>query len=193
MKTLIRPAISLFIALSLITGLLYPLVITGIGNLAFPDQADGSLIVSDNKIIGSSLIGQNFSGPAYFWGRPSATSPMPYNGLNSGGSNFGPTNPAQKTAVANRIKALRDADPTNVQAIPVDLVTASGSGLDPEISPAAAYYQTPRIARVRNLKFETVEQLVVQYTEAPQLGVLGEARVNVLKLNLALDKAKLRN
>ncbi|MET3107281.1 K+-transporting ATPase ATPase C chain [Oxalobacteraceae bacterium GrIS 2.11] len=188
MKTLIRPAISLFVVLSVVTGLLYPLLTTGIGKVAFPDQANGSLIEKDHKIIGSTLIGQNFSTPGYFWGRPSATSPQPYNGLNSGGSNFGPTNPAQKAAVADRIKALHDADPGNTQAIPVDLVTASGSGLDPEISPAGAYYQIDRIAKARNISPETLKQLVAKYTDEPQLGILGEARVNVLKLNLALDE-----
>jgi K+-transporting ATPase ATPase C chain len=190
MKTLIRPAISLFILLSIVTGLMYPLITTGIAKVAFPDQANGSLIVKDNKIVGSSLIGQNFSGPGYFWGRPSATSPQPYNGANSGGSNFGPTNPAQKAAVADRIKALHDADPSTTEAIPVDLVTASGSGLDPEISPAAAYYQVQRIAKARGMNAGELKQLVAKYTEAPQLGVLGEARVNVLKLNLALDERK---
>jgi len=188
MKTLIRPAISLFILLSIATGIVYPVVTAGIGKITFPDQTNGSLIVKDHKIIGSSLIGQNFSSPGYFWGRPSATSPMPYNGLNSGGSNFGPTNPAQKAAVADRVKALHDADQSNTEAIPVDLVTASGSGLDPEISPAAAYYQVQRVARARNINAEALKQLVAKYTEGPQLGVLGEARVNVLKLNLALDK-----
>ena len=190
MKTLIRPAISLFVVLSVVTGLIYPLLTTGIGKVAFPDQANGSLIEKDHKIIGSTLIGQNFSTPGYFWGRPSATGPMPYNGVNSGGSNFGPTNPAQKAAVADRIKALHDADPTNPQAIPIDLVTASGSGLDPEISPAAAYYQVLRVAKARNMDNEAVKQLVAKYIQEPQLGVLGEARVNVLKLNLALDKFK---
>jgi K+-transporting ATPase ATPase C chain len=190
MKTLIRPAISLFVLLSVVTGVIYPLVTTGIGKVVFPDQANGSLIEKDHKILGSTLIGQNFSTPAYFWGRPSATGPMPYNGVNSGGSNFGPTNPAQKAAVADRIKALRDADPSNTQPVPVDLVEASGSGLDPEISPAAAYYQVQRVAKARKISAEAVKQLVAKYTEGPQLGVLGEARVNVLKLNLALDEHK---
>ena len=187
MKTLLRPALSLFIFLSIVTGLLYPLLTTAIGKVAFSHQASGSLLVKDDKIIGSTLIGQSFRSPAYFWGRPSATSPMPYNGVNSGGSNFGPTNPAQKSAVVDRIKVLHDADPANTQLIPVDLVTASGSGLDPEISPAAAYYQVHRIASLRGLNPETVASLVVQATDGPQLGLLGEARVNVLKLNLALD------
>jgi len=190
MKTLIRPAVSLFVILSVVTGVIYPLVTTGIGKVTFADQANGSLIEKNHNLVGSTLIGQNFSTPGYFWGRPSATSPQPYNGINSGGSNFGPTNPAQKAAVEDRIKALHDADPTNTQPIPVDLVTASGSGLDPEISPAAAYYQVQRVANTRHLASETVKKLVAQYTESPQLGVLGEYRVNVLKLNLALDQQK---
>ena len=188
MKTLIRPAVSLFVVLSVVTGLLYPALTTGIGSIVFPYQASGSLIEHDHKLLGSSLIGQQFSSPAYFWGRPSATSPMPYNGLSSGGSNFGPTNPAQKAAVADRVKALHDADPDNTQAIPVDLVTASGSGLDPEISPAGALYQIQRVARARHADPQQLRELVAQFTETPQLGMLGEARVNVLRLNLALDK-----
>jgi potassium-transporting ATPase KdpC subunit len=193
MKTLIRPALSLFLLLSIITGLLYPLLVTGIGKIAFADKASGSLIVKNNQIVGSALIGQNFSTPGYFWGRPSATGPMPYNGVNSGGSNFGPTNPAQKAAVADRVKALRDADPDNKLAIPIDLVTASGSGLDPEISPAGAYFQVARVAKARGLNADLVNNLVAQSIEEPQLGLLGEARVNVLKLNLALDKLSVRN
>ncbi len=188
MKTLIRPAISLFVLLSAVTGVLYPLVVTGIGKATLSDQTRGSLIEKDHKLVGSTLIGQNFSSPGYFWGRPSATSPQPYNGASSGGSNLGPTNPAQKAAVADRVRALHDADPTNLQAIPVDLVTASGSGLDPEISPAAAYYQLQRVANTRHMDPETVRKLIAQHTEMPQLGVLGEYRVNVLKLNLALDQ-----
>lgn len=193
MKTLIRPAISLFVVLSAITGLLYPILTTGFGKLVFPEQASGSLIEQDHRLLGSALIGQQFSSPAYFWGRPSATGPMPYNGVNSGGSNFGPSNPAQKAAVADRVKALHDADPDNTQAIPVDLVTASGSGLDPEISPAGAAYQVLRVARARHADPQQLKQLVEQFTEAPQLGMLGEARVNVLKLNLALDKLVAKN
>ena len=188
MKTLIRPAISLFVLLSVITGLLYPLATTGIGTILFPVQASGSLIEQNHKLLGSSLIGQQFSSPGYFWGRPSATGPMPYNGVNSGGSNFGPSNPAQKSAVAERIKALHDADPTNTGAIPVDLVTASGSGLDPEISPAGAGYQIARIAKARNVSATVLAQLIVQHTSPPQWGMLGEARVNVLQLNLSLDR-----
>jgi len=193
MKTLIRPALSLFVVLSAITGLLYPIVTTGIGKVIFPEQASGSLIEQDHKLLGSSLIGQQFSSPAYFWGRPSATSPMPYNGASSGGSNFSTGNPAQIAAVTDRIKALHEADPDNSQAIPVDLVTASGSGLDPEISPAGASYQLLRVARARHADPQQLKQLVAQYTEAPQLGMLGEARVNVLKLNLALDKLVAKN
>ena len=193
MKTLIRPAISLFIVLSAITGLLYPIVTTGIGKVVFPEQAGGSLIEQDHKLLGSGLIGQQFSSPAYFWGRPSATGPMPYNGVNSGGSNFSTGNPAQIAAVTDRIKALHEADPGNTQAIPVDLVTASGSGLDPEISPAGALYQVTRIARARHADPQQLRQLVAQFTEGPQLGMLGEARVNVLKLNLALDRLVAKN
>jgi K+-transporting ATPase ATPase C chain len=168
-------------------------VVTGIGKITIAEQANGSLIWKNNQIIGSTLIGQNFSSPNYFWGRPSATSPMPYNALNSGGSNFGPTNPAQKAAVVDRIKALRDADPDNKQEIPVDLVTASGSGLDPEISPAGAYFQAGRVARLRNIPAEAVKKLIAAHIEEPQLGLLGEARINVLKLNLALDKLTTSN
>ncbi len=193
MRTLLRPAISMFVLFTVVTGVIYPLLTTGIGKVVFPVQTSGSLIEKDHKIIGSTLIGQNFSTPGYFWGRPSATSPQPYNAVNSGGSNFGPTNPAQKSAVADRIKALHDADPTNTQAIPIDLVTASGSGLDPEISPAGAYYQLQRVAKARNLDPALVKQLVAQYTEGPQFGLFGEARVNVLQLNLALDKVGSRN
>jgi K+-transporting ATPase ATPase C chain len=183
----------MFVLFTVVTGVIYPLLTTGIGKVVFPVQTSGSLIEKDHKIIGSTLIGQNFSTPGYFWGRPSATSPQPYNAVNSGGSNFGPTNPAQKSAVADRIKALHDADPTNTQAIPIDLVTASGSGLDPEISPAGAYYQLQRVAKARNLDPALVKQLVAQYTEGPQFGLFGEARVNVLQLNLALDKVGSRN
>jgi len=188
MKTFIRPAISLFILLSVITGLLYPIATTGIGKILFPTQASGSLIEQNHKVLGSTLIGQQFSSPGYFWGRPSATGPMPYNGVNSGGSNFGPSNPAQKAAVADRVKALHEADPANTLAIPVDLVTASGSGLDPEISPAGATYQIGRIAKARDISATMLEHLILQHTVTPQFGVLGEARVNVLELNLALDR-----
>jgi len=187
MKTLIRPAVTLFILLSLITGLIYPLLVTGIGQLLLPDQAAGSLIEREGKLIGSRLIGQNFSDPKYFWGRPSATGPYPYNAAASGGSNLGPLNPALKDVVAARVQALRVADPGNTQPVPVDLVTASGSGLDPHISPAAADYQVARIARIRGVSPTVVRDAVAQQTQGRQWGILGEVRVNVLELNLALD------
>jgi K+-transporting ATPase ATPase C chain len=187
MKTLIRPALTLFILLSLITGLIYPLLVTGIGQALFPKQAAGSLIERDGKRVGSRLIGQNFTDPKYFWGRPSATGPYPNNAAASSGSNLGPLNPALKEAVEGRVKALRDADPGNAAPVPVDLVTASASGLDPHISPAAAEYQVARVARARGLAPETVRNLVVQQTEDRQWGIFGEPRVNVLELNLALD------
>jgi potassium-transporting ATPase KdpC subunit len=187
MKTLLRPAVSLFVLLTAITGIVYPLAITGIAKVAFPEAADGSLIVKDGKAIGSRLIGQNFTDTKYFWGRPSATGPMPYNGAASGGSNQGPLNPALIDAVKGRIESLKAADPDNQQPIPADLVTASASGLDPHISPAAADYQIERVAKVRKLPLETVKALVDQNTEDRQWGVFGEPRVNVLKLNIALD------
>ena len=187
MKTLIRPAVTLFILLSIITGLIYPLLVTGIGQALFPQQAAGSLIERDGKLVGSRLIGQPFTDPKYFWGRPSATSPYPYNAAASGGSNLGPLNPALKEAVESRVKALRIADPGNAAPVPVDLVTASASGLDPHISPAAAEYQVTRVARARGLAPETVRNLVTQQTENRQWGIFGEPRVNVLELNLALD------
>ena len=187
MKTLIRPAFTLFILLSILTGLIYPLLVTGIGQALFPKQAAGSLIERDGKPVGSHLIGQNFTDPKYFWGRPSATAPQPYNAAASGGSNLGPLNPALKEAVESRIKALRDADPGNTAPAPVDLVTTSASGLDPHISPAAADYQVARVARARGLAPEIVRNWVIQQTEDRQWGVFGEPRVNVLELNLALD------
>jgi potassium-transporting ATPase KdpC subunit len=187
MWTQLRPAFVSLAALTLITGLLYPLVITGLAQMLFPWQANGSLILKDGQPIGSMLIGQPFDAPKYFWGRPSATSPFPYNGTASSGSNLGPTNGALMKAVQARIDALRAVDPDNPFPIPVDLVTASGSGLDPHISPAAAEYQVHRIARVRGLDKTVVRRLVAQHTEGHQLGVLGEPRVNVLTLNLALD------
>lgn len=187
MKTLIRPAITLFVLLSIITGLIYPLLVTGIGQALFPAQAAGSLIQRDGKLIGSRLIGQHFTDPKYFWGRPSATGPYPNNAAASSGSNLGPLNPALKDAVESRVKALREADPGNNQPAPVDLVTASASGLDPQISPAAAAYQAARVARVRGLTLGVVQTLVAQHTEDRQWGVFGEPRVNVLELNLALD------
>jgi K+-transporting ATPase ATPase C chain len=188
MKTLIRPAVTLFVLLSVITGLIYPLLVTGIGQALFPKQAAGSLIERDGKLIGSRLIGQNFTDPQYFWGRPSATTPQPYNAAASSGSNLGPLNPALKDAVDARVQALRAADPGNTQPIPVDLVTASASGLDPHISPAAAEYQIARVAQARGLAPEIVRKLVAAWTEDRQWGIFGEPRVNVLELNLALDR-----
>jgi K+-transporting ATPase ATPase C chain len=187
MSAHIRPALALLILLSVVIGLVYPALVTGIAQVVFPRQANGSLIVHDGKVLGSSLIGQPFDDPRYFWGRPSATSPFPYNAAASSGSNQGPTNPALYDAVKGRIEALRAADPGNTAPVPVDLVTASGSGLDPHISPAAALYQVGRVARARNLEESAVRQLVERHTESRQLGFLGEPRVNVLTLNLALD------
>src|SRR5215467_594669 len=183
----LRPAIVMLVVLSVLTGLVYPAVVTGVAQLVFPRQANGSLIVKDGKVVGSSLIGQPFDDPKYFWGRPSATSPFPYNAASSAGSNQGPTNPALHDAVKARVEALRAADPGNTAPVPVDLVTASGSGLDPHISPAAALYQVSRVAKARKLDPERVVQLVAQHTEGRWLGLLGEPRVNVLALNLALD------
>jgi K+-transporting ATPase ATPase C chain len=183
----LRPAIVSFVLLSLITGIVYPLAVTGIAQGLMPDKANGSLIQQDGKVVGSELIGQSFSDPKYFWGRPSATSPTPYNAAASSGSNQGPTNPALIDAVKARVQALRDADPGNTAPVPVDLVTASGSGLDPHISPAAAEYQLQRVVRVRGMDAAKVRELVQQNTEGRQFGILGEPRVNVLKLNLALD------
>ena len=190
MKTILRPALVLFFILTLLTGVAYPLLVTGAAQLLFPDQAGGSLILRDGKPVGSSLIGQNFTDPGHFWGRPSATGPMPYNASASSGSNQGPLNPALVDAVKGRIDALRAADPGNAGPVPVDLVTASASGLDPHISPAAARYQAARVARVRGLPLEKVQQLVTQETETPLFGLLGEPRVHVLRLNLALDALK---
>jgi K+-transporting ATPase ATPase C chain len=184
---IIRPAIGLFVAFSVLTGLVYPLAVTGAAKGLFPARASGSLIERDGRLVGSTLIGQNFSDPAHFWGRPSATGPMGSNAANSSGSNQGPTNPALVDAVKARIQALRDADPGNRAPVPADLVTASGSGLDPEISPAAAAYQAARVARVRGLPLIEVQALIQQHTQGRDLGILGEDRVNVLELNLALD------
>ncbi|HET7527287.1 MAG TPA: potassium-transporting ATPase subunit KdpC [Burkholderiaceae bacterium] len=193
MKTLVRPAVTLFVVLSVITGLVYPLIVTGIAEATFPNQAGGSLLRDDKgQVVGSSLIGQNFSDPKYFWGRPSATSPMPYNAANSGGSNQGPLNPALVDAVKGRIDALKAADPNNTAPIPVDLVTASASGLDPHISLAAALYQAGRVARARGLSDDAMRGLLESHTEGRLLGVLGEPRVNVLQLNIALDKGAAR-
>lgn len=187
-----RAAVVIFALLTIITGLVYPLTITGIALLAFPAQANGSLILKDGKPLGSDLIGQHFSDPKYFWGRPSATGPQPYNGLGSSGSNQGPTNPALLDAVKERVAALRALDPGNSAPVPVDLVTASGSGLDPHISTAAAEYQVMRVARLRGLDPAVLRALVAQHTAGRDLGVLGERRVNVLRLNLALDVAAVR-
>ena len=188
MKTLLRPAFSLFVTMILLTGLVYPLLVTGMARWIFPEQAAGSLIKHDGQWVGSHLIGQNFSDPKYFWGRPSATTPMPYNAAASGGSNLGPLNPALVEAVTARMAALQAVDPANRAPVPVDLVTASGSGLDPHISPAAAAYQIDRVARLRGLTSGQLRALVDQYTEGRQWGIFGEARVNVLELNLALDQ-----
>ena len=187
MKGLLRPALSIFIALTLITGIVYPVLVTAVSKYAFPHQAAGSLIEKDGKPVGSELIGQNFADPKYFWGRLSATSPQPYNGVASSGSNLGPLNSALTDAIKARIDALRAADPDNKAPVPVDLVTASGSGLDPEISPAAAQYQIARVAHARNLPATAVQDLVNQHTEGRQFGLFGEPRVNVLALNMALD------
>jgi len=190
MRTQLRPALVALAALTLITGLLYPLVITGLAQVLFPRQANGSLILLGSKPVGSSLIGQPFDAPKYFWGRPSATSPFPYNAAASSGSNLGPTNEALIKAVQGRIDALKIADPDNHLPVPVDLVTASGSGLDPHISPASAAYQVRRVARVRGVEEGMIRQLVSQHTEGRQFGILGELRVNVQALNFALDAVK---
>ncbi len=187
MKTLIRPAISLFVVLTVVTGVVYPLAVTGVAKAAFPSQAGGSLIVQNGKAVGSSLIGQNFSDPKYFWGRPSATSPMAYNGQGSGGSNLGPLNPALTDAVKGRVEALRAADPDNKAPVPVDLVTTSASGLDPEISVAAARYQAGRVARLRGLSPAVIDDIIARHTHERLFGVLGEPRVNVLDMNLELQ------
>jgi potassium-transporting ATPase KdpC subunit len=180
----------LFLLLTAITGIVYPGVVTGVAQIAFREPANGSLIVRDGKPIGSALIGQPFSDPKHFWSRPSATGPQPYNGLASSGSNLGPTNPALVDTVKGRVSALRAADPQNARPIPQDLVTASASGLDPHISPAAAEYQLPRVASARGIDEASLRALLVQHTQERQLGVLGERRVNVLQLNLALDAMK---
>lgn len=186
----LRPALVLFALLSLLTGLAYPLAVTGIAQLLFPAQANGSLIVRDARAVGSALIGQAFADPKHFWSRPSATSPMPYNAANSSGSNLGPLNPALADAVKARIEALRAADPGNTAPVPVDLVTTSASGLDPHISRAAADWQVARVARATGLPEAKVRELVERHTEQPLLGFIGEPRVHVLELNLALDAAR---
>ena len=187
MKTILRPALVLFVLLSLLTGLAYPLLVTALGQAVYPDQAAGSLVFKDGQPVGSRMIGQHFSDPGYFWGRPSATSPQPYDALASGGSNLGPLNPALLDAVKARVQALHSADPGNTAPVPVDLVTASASGLDPHISLAAARYQLPRVAAARKLRAAQLEALVETATERPVWGLLGEPGVNVLRLNLALD------
>src|SRR5262245_53015904 len=181
----LRPAFVMLVVMTLVTGVGYPLLINGVAQTLMPYRANGSLIQRDGKALGSELIGQPFSSPKYFWSRPSATSPYPYNAASSSGSNQGPTNPALTDAVAPRSKALRDADPENKATVPIDLVTASASGLDPHISLAAAEYQVNRVAKARSVDPTTVRTLVAQYTESRQLGFLGEPGVNVLKLNLA--------
>jgi K+-transporting ATPase ATPase C chain len=190
MRSVVRPALVTFALLTVLTGIVYPLAVTALGQLAFPEQAAGSLTYRDDKPIGSSLIGQNFSDPKYIWGRPSATSPQPYNASSSSGSNQGPLNPALTDAVKGRIEALRAADPGNAALVPVDLVTASASGLDPHISVAGAQFQAARVAKVRNIPLTQVQQLIAQFTEAQVFGFLGEPRVNVLRLNLALDAVR---
>jgi potassium-transporting ATPase KdpC subunit len=184
----LRPGLSLVFAMTLIVGVIYPFALAGVSRLAFARQAEGSLLHENGILIGSELIGQNFTDPKYFWGRPSATTPQPYNGINSGGSNFGPLNPALIDKVNANAKALHDADPSNKAEIPVELVTASTSGLDPEISPAAAFYQAARVARVRNMPIAKVRALIEAHQRSPLLGVLGEPVVNVLALNLDLDE-----
>ncbi|WDD94765.1 potassium-transporting ATPase subunit KdpC [Burkholderia sp. FERM BP-3421] len=190
MKSLFRPLIVVFVVLVAITGLAYPAVMTVFGQAVFPAQANGSLIEQNGKVVGSALIGQQFDAPRYFWGRLSATTPMPYNATGSGGSNLGPLNPSLSDQVKGRLDALKAAGTDLSKPVPVDLVTASGSGLDPEISPAAADYQVERVAHARKLPADAVRQLVAANTSGRQFGVLGEARVNVLKLNLALDAAQ---
>ena len=187
LKKQLRPTIVLLILFTILTGIVYPLVVTGIAQVVFPEKANGSFLKKDGKITGSELIGQPFSAPKYFWSRLSATGPYAYNAGSSSGSNYGPLNPALLDAVKKRVQDLKAADSLNTQPIPVDLVTASASGLDPHISVAAALYQLPRVARVRGLSNEQVRSLIDQSTEGRQLGFLGETRVNVLKLNLSLD------
>ncbi|WPB55426.1 potassium-transporting ATPase subunit KdpC [Xylophilus sp. GOD-11R] len=190
MTSIVRPTLVLFTALTVLAGAVYPLAVTGAAQALFPEKARGSLVVRDGKTVGSALIGQAFADPGHFWGRPSATAPMAYNAQASSGSNQGPLNPALADAVKARVAALRAADPGNVAPVPVDLVTASASGLDPHISPAAAAYQAERVARARRLPPQTVRRLVERHTERPVMGWFGEARVNVLALNLSLEAAK---
>ncbi len=191
MKTLLRSLV-LLLMMTVLTGILYPLLVTGVAQVAFPGAANGSLVERDGQVVGSDLVGQPFEAPGHFQGRPSATAPFPYNAASSGGSNLGPTNPALADAVKARVDALRAADPGNAAAIPVDLVTTSASGLDPDLSPAAALYQVPRVARARGMSDAAVRALVEAHTRDRQLGVLGERRVNVLRLNLDLDTLSAR-
>ena len=186
----LRPALVLFLLLTALTGFLYPLIVTTLAQLLFPQQAAGSIVTRDGKAVGSRLIGQSFGDTRYFWSRPSATAPQPYNGTASTGANLGPLNPQLTDAVRTRVAALRAADPGNSAPVPIDLVTASASGLDPEISVAAANYQSARVARVRGLPAERVQALIARHSEGRLLGVIGEPRVNVLELNLALDALK---
>jgi len=187
MKNILRPALVLLLVLTFLTGIVYPLLVTGLAQTLFPFQSHGSLIVRDGKAIGSNLIGQSFTDPAHFWGRPSATGPMAYNASASSGSNLGPMNPALTDAVKTRVAALHAVDPSNLSAVPVDLVTASASGLDPHISLAAAQYQLGRVAKARQQSTLAVQALIDQATQRPLFGLLGEPVVNVLQLNLALD------
>jgi len=190
MASIIRPAVVLFLVMTAITGIIYPFVVTGLAQALFPAQAGGSLVMRGGQAVGSSLIGQPFADPKYFWSRPSATTPQPYNATGSTGSNLGPLNPALTDGIKARIDALRAADPGNKAPVPVDLVTASASGLDPDISLAAAYYQAPRVARARTLGVEYVRSLIAAHARGRVLGLFGEPRVNVLELNVALDGAK---
>lgn len=187
MSSQLKPALMFLVLMTVLTGGIYPALVTGIAQVLFPSEANGSLIEQDGKVVGSVLVGQTTSDPKHFWSRPSATSPYPYNASASSGSNLGPTNPALADAIAARVKALHDADPDNKASVPVDLVTASASGLDPHISVAAAEYQVARVAKARDIDPQKVEALVARYTEGRQFGLLGERRVSVLKLNLALD------
>jgi potassium-transporting ATPase KdpC subunit len=187
MSKILLPSLLSLLVLSVLTGIVYPLVVTGIATLCCARAAEGSLILQGDRLVGSALLGQPFDNPKYFWSRPSATTPQPYNGVSSTGSNLGPTNPAQIDAVNMHLAALQRADPANTLPVPVDLVTASGSGLDPHISPAGAEYQVTRVARARGLDPERLRGLIAAHTQSQQWGVFGEPRVNVLELNLALD------
>ena len=186
----LRPVFIVFLLLTVVTGIGYPLLVTGVAQLAFPEEANGSLICSDGGYVGSELIGQPFDHPKYFWGRLSATPDFPYNSASSSGSNLGPSNPALVEVVKARVAALQKANPENTSPIPIDLVTSSGSGLDPHLSPAAVFYQVPRVARARGLSEDRVRQLVGRFVEPRQWGFFGEPRVNVLKLNLSLDRLR---